>query len=77
VADGDYWAALAQVIPVLALALVIEARVVTGRWTVATPRRVRFTLATIWAVTLSMMTCGELTAFRVCAMKWSRPGGNF
>ena len=64
-ADSDYWAALAQVIPLLALALVVVARDATKQWNVETPRGLRFTLTTIWAATLIILTFGELRAFRV------------
>jgi hypothetical protein len=64
VPNANYWATVAQVLPVLALALVVEARAIHQRWTPATPKWLRFTQALIWAVTLVVLALGESAALR-------------
>lgn len=62
--NSDYWATLAQVLPVLALAVVVEARAISQRWIVETPKWLRFTQSLIWAVTLVVLALGESAALK-------------
>jgi hypothetical protein len=64
VPNSDYWATLAQVLPVLALAVVVEARAISQRWIVETPKWLRFTQSLIWAVTLVVLALGESAALK-------------
>jgi hypothetical protein len=45
--NSDYWATLAQVLPVLALAVFVEAWVISQRWNVETPKWLRVTQSLI------------------------------
>jgi hypothetical protein len=64
VPNSNYWATVAQVLPVLALAVVVEARAIHQRWTPDTPKWLRFTQALIWAATLLILAFGESAALR-------------
>jgi hypothetical protein len=64
VPNPDYWAALSQVLPVFALAVVIEARLVAREWDTQTPRWTRFTQSFIWSTTLLVLALGESAAFK-------------
>ena len=64
VPNSDYWAALSQVLPVFALAVVIEARLVAREWNTQTPRWTRFTQSFIWFMTLLVLAFGESAALR-------------
>ena len=62
--DSDYWATVAQVLPVFALAVVVEARAISQRWTSETSKLFRYALSATWAVTLAVLAFGELAALR-------------
>jgi hypothetical protein len=62
---AGYWSAVSQIVPVLALALVLEARVLSRRWArrKALPSRVERRIVGIaYVVTVSFMVWVELTA---------------
>lgn len=62
--DPNYWATLAQVIPVFALALVLEARAIAARWDISTPTSLKAVQAIAWAVALVVLAFGESVALR-------------
>lgn len=58
----EYWAAISQIVPVIALAVVLEARGITSGWTKETPRIPRVTLSMAWAVLLLALAATESAA---------------
>jgi len=64
VPNSEYWATIAQVLPVLGLAIVLEARTISQRWTPETPKWLRFTQSLIWVVPLVLLAIGESAALR-------------
>ena len=63
----QFWPIIAQVVPVLALAIIIEARTTMQRWPEDTPRYVRRAQGTLWAVPLILFVLAEIFAFQVLA----------
>ena len=59
----EYWATMAQVIPVAALAVVVEARALSSRWEATTPDWLRISQSASWAMSLLTLSVGELLAF--------------
>lgn len=63
----QYWSAIAQIVPVLGLALVLEARTVSQRWDARTPRSFRRWQASFWLATVATLVLTgniALTALR-------------
>jgi hypothetical protein len=46
----EYWLAVATTAPVLALALVLEARAIVRQWTSSTPRWYRTVQSVLWVI---------------------------
>ncbi|NYJ06587.1 hypothetical protein [Petropleomorpha daqingensis] len=63
-ASSDYWAAMTQVLPVVALAIVLEIRLVVSRWNEGFPRWLRALQSTLWAGILAVLAFGETNALR-------------
>lgn len=59
-----YWATMAQVIPVFALAVVLEARAIAGKWGSATPTFVKVAQSVAWTLALATLAFGESVALR-------------
>lgn len=64
VPSHDYWATIATVMPVLALATVVEARAITSNWNFRTPRTYRLISVGLWGTTLAILTFGTNAAIR-------------
>jgi hypothetical protein len=60
----EYWLAVATTAPVLALALVIEARAIVRGWTTSTQRLYRTILSVVWAVPLLGFVVTEYYALK-------------
>jgi hypothetical protein len=60
----EYWLAVATTAPVLALALVIEARAIVREWTTSTQRLYRTILSVVWAVPLLGFVVTEYYALK-------------
>jgi hypothetical protein len=75
----DYWVAVATTVPILALALVLEAREIVRRWTTSTPRPWRTALSVLWAVPLLGFVVTEYYALKALrgevAPSWLPPLG--
>jgi hypothetical protein len=54
---------MAQVIPVVALAVIVEARALSSHWEAATPDWLRISQSTIWATSLLALVLGEWLTF--------------
>lgn len=61
--SGEFWPVTAQVIPVLALATVLEARAIIQKWPKETPRMLRSILGATWTVSLILLAVTEYFAF--------------
>ena len=59
----EYWATMAQVMPIVALAVVVEARALSSRWEPAWPAWLLISQSLIWASTLLTLGIGEFLAF--------------
>ena len=59
----EYWATMAQVIPIVGLAVVVEARALSSRWEAAWPVWLPISQSAVWASTLLMLGVGEWLAF--------------
>lgn len=57
-----YWATLAQVMPIVALGIVVEARGLSANWNLQTPTVLKAFQSLIWAVMLSVLAFGESKA---------------
>jgi hypothetical protein len=55
---------VAQVLPVLGLAIVLEARTISQRWTPETAKWLRFMQSSIWFITLAVLAVGESAELR-------------
>jgi hypothetical protein len=62
--SNDYWAAMAQVLPVVALGIVLEVRTIVTNWTAQIPRWFRALQSVSWAAILLILALGENTALR-------------
>jgi hypothetical protein len=75
----EYWLAVATTVPILALALVLEAREIVRRWTSSTPRLWRTVLSVLWAVPLLGFVVTEYYALKALrgevAPSWLPPLG--
>jgi hypothetical protein len=69
--SGEFWPVTAQVIPVLALATVLEARAIIQKWTKEIPRWLRFAWGVTWTTPLILLAVTELFAFRELAGDWA------
>lgn len=56
----SFWLAVTTAVPILALALVVEARTITREWTLATSRIYRIIQSTIWAIALISLASVEV-----------------
>lgn len=63
VVSGEFWPVTAQVIPVLALATVLEARAIIQKWPKETPRILGSILGATWTVSLILLALTEFFAF--------------
>jgi hypothetical protein len=66
-----FWPTAAQVMPVLALAIIIEARATISRWSDSTPTWLRLIQGILWAVPLILYAYLEPLAFQVMAGRTS------
>lgn len=64
VSEIAFWSAITQVIPVIALALVIEARALPKTWTSSLPRWFNTTEGLIWGGTLLVLAIVEIDSLR-------------
>jgi len=55
----EYWASIAQVLPVIAVGIVLEVRAITASWTRETARWYKAIQASIWSITLIALAYGE------------------
>jgi hypothetical protein len=76
---SEYWLAVATTVPILALALVLEAREIVRRWNTSTPRLWRTVLSVLWAVPLLGFVVTEYYALKALrgevAPSWLPPLG--
>jgi hypothetical protein len=63
-AGGEYWAAMAQIMPVIAFAVVFEIREISKGWTEDTPLWGKRVQSTTWAIVLLALAFGTTTALR-------------
>lgn len=63
----EFWSAVATVVPVLSLALVIEARAISSEWTRRVPVWYRAPQAVVWAVLLIGASFAEYFSFKALA----------
>lgn len=61
----EYWSAIVQVLPVILLAVVVEARAISVRWTRREPQWYKIVQSVLWAALLIATAVGELLAIRV------------
>lgn len=60
-----YWEVVATVMPVIALALTVEARTIGASWDIDLPRRLRILQAGVFGIPLICLTVGEVQALAV------------
>src|SRR5258707_6243613 len=65
--SDQYWPIAAVVMPVLALAIVVEARATIQHWPKSTPRRVRTGQGILWTIPLLLFAYFEPIAFSILA----------
>jgi hypothetical protein len=63
--NSQFWPTAAQVMPVLALAIVVEARLITSRWNDGVPQWLRFVQCVVWIGPLILFFYLEPLAFSV------------
>jgi hypothetical protein len=61
---AEYWVTVGTILPVLALALVVEARSLASRWTSQTPRVLRAVQTLLWVSPLIAATVSEAMVLR-------------
>src|SRR5258708_14404031 len=66
--SDQYWPTAAVVMPVLALAIVVEARATIQHWTKSTPRRVRTGQGILWTIPLLLFAYFEPIAFSILSV---------
>jgi hypothetical protein len=64
---SEFWPTAAQVMPVLALAIIVEARATINRWSDRIPVWLRFIQGALWVSPLILFVYLEPVAFRVIA----------
>lgn len=69
--SNEYWTTLAQVMPLVGVGLVVEARSIASRWSELTPGLIKAAQSIMWAVTLGVLGLGEAQA--IAALRGS-PG---
>jgi hypothetical protein len=63
----QFWPITAQVIPVLALAIILEARTAIQRWPNEVPKLARITNGVLWITPLALFAVVENVAFQILA----------
>ena len=62
---AEYWVTVGTTLPILALALVVEARSLVSTWTLRTPRALRAVQTLLWLLPLVAATVSEVEVLRM------------